>query len=80
MARGWESKSVEAQIESASEPKPGGKKLTPEEMERTRQRESLDLSRRRVLHDLKTARDPRYLEILQRGLETLEERIKKLGG
>jgi hypothetical protein len=51
MARGWESKSVESQIDSAEERAALAKvpKLTPEEADRKSQRESLELARTRVL-------------------------------
>ncbi|HEY6392311.1 MAG TPA: hypothetical protein VIX89_13580, partial [Bryobacteraceae bacterium] len=54
MARGWESKSVEDQIESAEARRAAtrGKQLTAMEAERIRQREHLLLSRTRVLHDI----------------------------
>ena len=79
MARGWESKSVESQIESAqSESKSGSPRLTPEETARLRERESLELSRRRVLRDLDSAANPRYREILQSALAHLDRRLAEL--
>jgi hypothetical protein len=78
MARGWESKSVESQIEDAdrsdrTEP------LTPEQREIRRKRESLELSRRRVLHDLEAARSPVRRTSLEHALAFLDEEIRKLG-
>ncbi len=79
MARGWESKSVESQIESAqSESKSRGPRLTTEEANRLRERESLELSRKRVLHDLGTAVNPRYREILQSALAHLDKQLTEL--
>ncbi len=77
MARGWESKSVEAQMES-SEEKPTGHPLTPEEAARQRDRESLRLARARVLQQLEVAREPRYVKLLQDALVDLEARLAKL--
>jgi hypothetical protein len=78
MARGWESKSVESQIEDADrsdriEP------LTPEQREIRRKRESLELSRRRVLHDLEAAGSPVRRASLEHALAFLDEEIGKLG-
>jgi hypothetical protein len=78
MARGWESKSVESQIEDAdrsdrTEP------LTPEQREILRKREGLELSRRRVLHDLEAAGSPVRRTSLEHALAFLDEEIKKLG-
>ena len=80
MARGWESKSVESQIESAEEraalaklPKP-----TPEEADRNRQRESLLLSRTRVMHDLETSKNPGYRKTLEAALKHLDDKLAAL--
>ena len=72
MARGWESKSVEAQIESANQRRGAGKqRLTPEQLEAQRKRESLLLHRTRVLSDLEKCRDERYRKTLSDGLAFL---------
>lgn len=80
MARGWESKSVESQIESA-ERRRGTPTvhLSPEQIEHQRQKESLLLSRTRVLHDLETCLNPRYRVILERSLTHLDEKLAALG-
>ena len=76
MARGWESKSVEAQIEEAlAKPQPGTAILTPAETVRLREREGLLLHRTRVLHDIAAARNPRYQEVLKAALAHLDERL-----
>jgi hypothetical protein len=81
MARGWESKSVEAQIEAAESRRPGrAGRQTTEELERLRQRESLELSRTRVLHDLAAATNPRYRAMLEAALAHLEIKIAELAG
>lgn len=56
MARGWESKSVESQLEDAGSLADRGKALTPEQREIEAKRASLDLSRRRVLQELQATR------------------------
>jgi hypothetical protein len=80
MARGWESKSVESQIESASSShaNPNGNHLTPEQLQRLREREGLELSRTRVLHDLNAATHQRYRESLELALKFLEDKIAAL--
>ena len=80
MARGWESKSVEAQIESADQRRGGGKlKLTPEQLEAQRKRDSLLLHRTRVLSDLDKCNDERYRKTLSDGLAFLEQELGALG-
>jgi hypothetical protein len=80
MARGWESKSVESQIESAH-PIHSSKHavpLTPDQMRIARERESLELSRKRVCHDLATATNPRYRAQLEATVRYLDGRIAEL--
>jgi hypothetical protein len=80
MARGWESKSVEDQIEFAESRRSAarGIQLTALEAERTRQREQLMLSRTRVLHDIEHANNPRYQEILRAALQHLDDKLLDL--
>ena len=79
MARGWESKAVEAQIETA-EARAAAKKtqLSPEEMERARRRESLLLSRARVSQDLEQSSNPRYRKMLGDALAHLDAELAQL--
>jgi hypothetical protein len=79
MARGWESKSVEAQIEAAqSRPRAMGSELSMAQITQVRERENIQLSRTRVLHELETSRNPRYVNLLRRELKVLEEKLHKL--
>jgi hypothetical protein len=80
MARGWESKSVEAQIESAatrqavaSEPE-----LAPEQLQMLRDKENLELSRTRVQRELAASQNPRYQQILRKALADLEAKLMRL--
>ena len=76
MARGWESKSVEAQIESAeSRPRPVGRALTAAEIAVKREREMLEMTRKRVQREMEASRNPRYVELLRRELEALEKKL-----
>jgi hypothetical protein len=78
MARGWESKSVESQIESAAAARPVPSKTSPEEARRNQQRHSLELDRTRVLHDLEAARNERHREMLKAALAFLDEKLRAL--
>ncbi|HEX9967453.1 MAG TPA: hypothetical protein VGB06_05870 [Solirubrobacterales bacterium] len=78
MARGWESKSVESQIEDAESRSDRGEALTPEERELKRKREGLELSRRRVLQELETTRSAVRRTSLEHALAFLDEELKKL--
>jgi len=80
MARGWESKSIESQIETAEDRKALKKAaiLSEEQLRVERERDSLELSRTRVLHDLETATHARYRQQLQSSLKHLEERLTAL--
>ena len=54
-------------------------RLTPEQIELQRKRDSLLLSRTRVLHDLENCRDERYRKTLAEGLSYLEAKLAALG-
>ena len=77
MARGWESKSVESQIETDVRAD-RGPALTAEERDRRRKKESLELSRRRVLQEIETTRSDVRRASLEQALAYLEEEIGKL--
>jgi len=78
MARGWESKSVEAQQAEASEksvqPRPP---MSAEEAARWRKQESLRLTRQTVLQQLEASTNPRRRQQLQNSLADLDEKLKK---
>jgi hypothetical protein len=79
VARGWESKSVEAQIESANRRGEDRPRLTSEQLEEQRKRDSLLLHRTRVLSDLEKCSDERYRKTLSDGLAFLEQQLVALG-
>ena len=81
MARGWDSKSVESQIESAETRIPDEHKIkrSPAEIEQLREWEGLILSRTRVLHQMETCQNPRYRVILDKALADLETKLAKCG-
>ena len=79
MARGWESKSVESQIEAAeSRSSRARPELSADQLRIQRERESLELSRTRVLQDLAAATNPKYRELLNRSLCYLDEKLAGL--
>lgn len=79
MARGWESKEIESQQEAAEQRRAQARpSLTPEQLARQRERESLELSRTRVLRDLQTVRSPHYRASLEGALRHLDEKLAAL--
>jgi len=81
MARGWESKSIESQIEEAESARRLSRQppISPTEAEKNRQRESLLLSRKRVVRDLEATQNPGYRATLTEALKHLDEKLKELG-
>jgi hypothetical protein len=80
MAKGWESKSVEAQIEAAENQvrRPQPPPLDLAQIDMLRKKENLILSRTRVLRDLESSVNPRYQAMLQRALADLDAQIAAL--
>jgi len=77
MARGWESKSVEAQIDEAEHRPSAGLETAPppEELELIRKRETTLLSRTRVVRELQSAQNPRYKAVLSKALADLDAQL-----
>jgi len=79
MARGWESKSVEAQIEAASnETSPNEAPASAEELQSRNKKADLMLSRKHVLEQLGRSDSERYSDLLRRTLADLDARIAAL--
>ena len=80
MARGWESKSVEAQIDMAEAfgAAAPARHLTPAALDIIRKRESLTLSRIRVMREMEAAQNPRYKAVLHKALSDLDAQLKTL--
>ena len=80
MARGWESKSVEEQVQEHQSRGEENKKkqLTPEQSESRRKREVLLLSRSRVQKDLQASQNPRHRDQLNSALADLDSQIAAL--
>jgi hypothetical protein len=81
VARGWESKSVESQIESADRSRKSSAAAPPssQQLQAERERDSLLLHRKRVLRDLENCSEERYRKTLHEGLAYLEQQLAKLG-
>jgi hypothetical protein len=80
MARGWESKSVEAQIDMAeaqtrSIPR---KAPSPESLALLRKKETILLSRTRVVRELGNAQNPRYRAVLSKALADLDAQLSTI--
>lgn len=79
MAKGWESKSVESQVQdSQSQPNHKKAQLTVEQIEANRRKQVLLLSRARVADDLQSSSDSRYRDQLTRALADLDAQISRL--
>lgn len=80
MARGWESKSVESQIDAASTKpvRPLAPLLSDSDRERLQRRKHLALSRTRVLSEITRCTNSRFHDQLTCELTFLENELKKL--
>lgn len=80
MARGWESKDVEAQVESSQSPKgqSGRGQKSAEQVKREQERKHLELSRTRIVHDLESATHPNHRKSLEAALAHLDKKIAEL--
>jgi hypothetical protein len=80
MARGWESKDVEAQVAEIEEPKQKGVsgQKTPEQLRHEQERKDLQLSRIRIANDLASATHPNHRKSLEAALAHLDNKISEL--
>ncbi len=79
MARGWESKSIEAQQDEAASRTTSEKpRLTSQDAARLRETETLRLSLRNVLQQLERSQDARHRGMLEKAKDDLERRIREL--
>jgi hypothetical protein len=78
VARGWESKSVEAQqaeaVEKSVPPRPP---MTAEQAARCRERENLRLARQRVLQQIEASSNPRHRKLLADTLADLDQKLSR---
>jgi hypothetical protein len=78
MARGWESKSVEDQMDAAQVEREARAKrqVSPREREQSERRQSLLLSRSQILSRLKVTQNARYRAQLELALEHLDAQLQ----
>jgi hypothetical protein len=80
MARGWESKSVEAQQDEAAARTTSEKpRLTREAVARLREKENLRLSLQNVGQQLERSHNPHHRAMLEQARADLERKIQELG-
>lgn len=79
MARGWESKSVEMQIEDKPKlvPTPA-KTRTSDQVQHIIEKRNLELARAKVAHELASSQNPRYAQMLKQSLSELDKKIASI--
>jgi len=78
MARGWESKSVEAQQAEAGEKTSAPRsRLSPEEAANRRKLEVLRLSRQRIAQQLAIVQNPQHRKMLEDALAELDRKLNE---
>jgi hypothetical protein len=76
MARGWESKAIEAQQEEASNTRHLiDKQLTPAQQARHRQIEGLQLARKNIERQIALATNSRHINMLHQSLAELDRQL-----
>ena len=79
MARGFESKSVEAQQEEAARGRPRLPLTTAEQRQADARRSTLRLSRARAADDLGRATVPAHRRMLEQAIDAIDEQLRGLG-
>ncbi len=80
MARGWESKDIEAQVEQKNTVAENQSKAqkTAEQVRRDTERRDLELSRTRIQNDLQSATNPNHRKSLEAALAHLDSKLGTL--
>ena len=78
MARGWESKSVEAQQDAAGDRRQAAPAISRSESDRRALRATLQLARTRAAADLARASAPAHREMLEKAISELDARLGDL--
>ena len=78
MARGFDSKFVEAQQEEASRRAPLGPSLTAEQRATEARRQALKLARARAAGDLERATAPAHRQMLEEAIRALDGQLSDL--
>lgn len=81
MARGWESKQVESQMEEASEKQStSGTEASADDQKAEREKQNLLLSRAYIQHQIESSANTRYTESLNKALEEIDRKLADLSG
>ena len=80
MARGWESKAVADQIEEGESRQAASSttEVSPEQRQLKDKRDSLMLSKSRLLQQLERATNPAYRNVLLNGLKAVEKELEEI--
>lgn len=78
MARGWESKSVESQMEDVRSVPQRRTPVTPEQQERMHRKQGIELDRKRVARELQETSSPMRKTSLEHALAFLDGELGKL--
>jgi hypothetical protein len=78
MARGWESKSVEAQQNEAAAGKAPKPSLTEAQRQAAGRRRTLELTRARAADDLGRATSPHHRRMLEQALEAIDRQLAEM--
>jgi hypothetical protein len=79
MARGWESKAVEAQQDEAARRGPAKRQLSQAERQTADRRRTLELTRARAVDDLSRAVAPEHRRMLEQAIQAIDDQLKSLG-
>ena len=78
MARGWESKAIESQQDSAADARRARPAVNPADASRQAARATLMLARTRALADLQSACAPAHRAMLEQAIAELDQRLAEL--
>lgn len=78
MARGFDSKFVEAQQDEATRDKKMNPAMTAEQRDTSSRRKALELSRARAVADLSRATAPAHKKMLEEAIKSLDQQLAAL--
>jgi hypothetical protein len=82
MARGWESKAIESQMEDKGRTDSSGRRqaLSPEQRARQERKRTLELVKARLSADLAASRVEAHRRMLEQALAAIDAELMSLGG
>jgi hypothetical protein len=78
MARGWESKSVEAQQADRERPAEANGPASAAEAQRLARRQTVELTRARAIADLANAHSPAHRQMLEAAIRALDDQLRTI--